>query len=232
MKAFLLAAGLGTRLRPLTDTVPKCLVEVGGSTLLDIWLDAFAATGVDEVLVNTHHLSDQVEQHVAERAEGPVVVLVHEPVLLGSAGTLVANRDFVRDEELFLVVNADNLTDFDLGRLVAAHRAGGADATLGVFRTPRPSECGILEVEDGWVVGFEEKPAHPRGDLANAGLYAFAPAVLEDLDDRYPQDIGFDLLPRLVGRARALPIGDCYFADIGTMAALERARHDWERASA
>jgi len=232
VKAFLLAAGLGTRLRPLTDTVPKCLVEVGGRALLDIWLDAFAAAGVEQVLVNTHHLAHLVEAHVTRRTDGPRVVLSHEPVLLGSGGTLVANRDFVEGDDFFLVVNADNLTDFDLADLVAAHRAGPAEATLGAFRAPRPSECGILEVEDGWVVGFAEKPARPRGDLANAGLYAFAPSVLADLEGGYPRDIGFDLLPRLVGRARALPIGDCYFADIGTMAALERARLDWGRASA
>ena len=71
MKAFLLAAGLGTRLRPLTDHTPKCLVEVGGRALLDIWLDALAGVGVDEVLVNTHHLADQVEDHVARRTSGP-----------------------------------------------------------------------------------------------------------------------------------------------------------------
>ena len=123
MKAFLLAGGLGTRLRPLTDTTPKCLVEIGGRTLLDLWLDALAKVGVDEVLVNTHHLAERVEAHVAQRQDVPVVRLSHEPTLLGSAGTLMANKDFVAGEPMFLVINADNLTDFDLGRLVEAHRA-------------------------------------------------------------------------------------------------------------
>ena len=228
MKAFLLAAGLGTRLRPLTDELPKCLVEVGGRPMLDLWLDALASAGVEDVLVNTHHLAPLVEAHVAGRSAGPRVHLRHEPVLLGSGGTLLSNRAFVDEEDFFLVVNADNLTDFDLGRLVAAHRGGDAEATLAVFRAPRPSECGIVEVVDGMVVGFAEKPHEPRGDLANAGLYAFAPSVLDDLDGPLPRDIGFDLLPRLVGRARVVPIGDSYFADIGTVAALERARNDWE----
>jgi mannose-1-phosphate guanylyltransferase len=228
MKAFLLAGGLGTRLRPITDATPKCLVEVGGKTLLDIWLDAFAKAGVQEVLVNTHHLADLVDAHVAERMSPPVVRLSHEPVLLGSAGTLLANRAFVADEDMFLVVNADNLTDFDLGVLIDAHRAAGTIATLTVFRAPRPSECGIIEVADGRVVGFVEKPVDPPNDLANAGIYAFHPRVLDEIPEPLPRDIGFDLLPRLVGRAGALALDDAYFLDIGTLAALKQARGDWE----
>ena len=232
MKAFLLAAGLGTRLRPITDTVPKCMVEVGGRPMLDIWLDALAKAGVDEVLVNTHHLPAVVEAHVAGRSGAPAVRLSHEPVLLGSAGTLLANRDFVAGEDMFLVVYADNLTDFDLARLVEAHRSGGMLATLSVFRAPRPSECGIVDVRDGRVVGFVEKPASPPGDLANAGMYAFSPRVLDEIPEPLPRDIGFDLLPRLVGRAGVVTVGAGLFLDIGTPAALERARSVWRGGTA
>jgi mannose-1-phosphate guanylyltransferase len=232
MRAFLLAAGQGTRLRPITDTTPKCLVEVDGRPLLDIWLDAFAKAGIQEVLVNTHHLAGRVAAHVAERTSPPVVRLSHEPVLLGSAGTLLANRDFVADDDMFLVVNADNLTDFDLGVLIDAHRADTTIATLTVFRAPRPSECGIVDVVDGRVVGFAEKPAEPRSDLANAGIYAFHSKVLDEIPEPLPRDIGFDLLPRLVGLARALTLDDAYFLDIGTPAALGQARGDWQGRSA
>jgi mannose-1-phosphate guanylyltransferase len=228
MRAFLLAAGLGTRLRPITDTVPKCLLDVGGRGMLDIWLDALAEAGVDEVLVNTHHHAELVAEHVGRRTTPPVVHLSHEPVLLGSAGTLLANRDFVAGEEMFLAVNADNLTDFDLRVLVDAHRKGRAIATLSLFRAARPSECGIVELADGRVVGFTEKPPQPRSDLANAGMYAFSPDVLDEIAEPLPRDIGFDLLGRLVGRARGVAIGDSYFLDIGTPAALEQARHEWE----
>jgi mannose-1-phosphate guanylyltransferase len=229
MKAFLLAAGRGSRLRPITDHTPKCLVEVGGRALLDIWLDALAKAGVDEVLVNTHHLAEQVAAHVGLRPAPPVVRLSHEPDLLGSAGTLRANRHFVAAEDMFLVINADNLTDFDLGVLVDAHRAAAPIATLSVFRASRPSECGIVETDaDGRVVAFVEKPASPRSDLANAGMYAFHPRALAEIPAGLPRDIGFDLLPRLAGRARAVLIDDCFFFDIGTAAALQRARREWE----
>jgi len=228
MKAFLLAAGLGTRLRPITDSTPKCLLSVGGRPLLDIWLDALAKAGVNEVLLNAHHLADQVEAHVTARLGAPAVHLVVEPELLGSAGTLRANRNFVVGEDMFLAINADNLTDFDLGLLIDAHRAGNAVATLSLFRAPDPTKVGVVEVNDGLVVGFEEKPAHPRGDLANAGMYAFAPEVIDEIIGPYPQDIGFHLLPALIGRARALALNGSYFIDIGTPQALRRARHDWE----
>lgn len=233
LKAFVLAAGLGTRLRPVTDSIPKCLIEVGGRTMLDIWLDTLADAGVDEVLVNTHHFAQLVEAQVVERKSAPFVRISHEPQLLGSAGTVLANREFVADEAMFLVVNADNLTDFDLRQLVDGHRAGGAVATWSVFRAPRPSECGVVDVDDdGWVVGFTEKPAVPRGNLANAGMYAFSPQVLDEIQPPLPRDIGFDLLGRLVGRARAVDLGDSYFIDIGTPTALESARQQWGRAMA
>ncbi|MGH3922803.1 MAG: nucleotidyltransferase family protein [Pseudonocardiaceae bacterium] len=228
MKAFLLAAGLGTRLRPITDSTPKCMLRIGDRPLLDIWLDALATAGVHEVLVNLHHLAAVVRSHVAARSGPPAVRMVEEPKLLGSAGTLLANRGFVDGEKMFLAVNADNLTDFDLGVLVDAHRDGGAIATLSLFRAPRPWECGVVDVEDGRVVGYVEKPADPPSDLANAGMYAFHPSVLDLIPAPPPQDIGYDLLPRLVGRARAVTLDGCYFIDIGTPAALDRARDEWQ----
>jgi mannose-1-phosphate guanylyltransferase len=105
-------------------------------------------------------------------------------------------------------------------------------ATLSVFRAPRPSECGIVDVRDGRVVGFVEKPANPPGDLANAGMYAFSPQVLDEIPQPLPRDIGFDLLPRLVGRAGVVTVGDGIFLDIGTPAALERARSVWRGGTA
>ena len=228
MKAFLLAAGLGTRLRPLTDHVPKCLVPVAGRPLLDMWLDSLRDAGVDEVLVNVHHQAAQVRRHLTGRRGLPLVRVSHEPTLLGSAGTLVANREFVGSDEVFLAVNADNLTDFDVPRLASAlDAAPSADAAIAVFHAPRPEACGILEVVYGLVTSFEEKPATPRSDLANAGLYAFRRTVLDLVPDRIPVDIGTDLLPRLVGRAVAVPIGDAFLLDIGTPEALARAEAEW-----
>jgi mannose-1-phosphate guanylyltransferase len=227
MKAFLLAAGLGTRLRPLTDALPKCMVPIGDRPLLDIWLDSLADAGVDEALINVHHLPDVVRDHVGGRNGPPVAHTVYEERLLGSAGTLVANTDWLVGEELVLVCNADNLTDFDLRSLVAAHRRWAPIATVAVFHAERPTECGIVDVDaTGRMTGFSEKPPNPRGDLANAGMYAFDPRVVDEIEGPPPKDIGYDLLPRLVGRARTVEVGG-YFRDIGTPEALHRAQHEW-----
>ena len=227
MKAFLLAAGVGSRLRPITDSTPKCMLLIDRRPMLDIWLDELARADVDEVLVNLHHLPDVVSQHVAERSRPPAVRTFYEPELLGSAGTLAANRGWVEGEELFLALYADNLTDFDLRSLIDAHRSHGAIATLAVFHSEHPSAGGVVELDaTGTIIGFTEKPRKPVSDLTNAGMYAFHPRVLDEIDGAPPKDIGFDLLPQLVGRARAVLV-EGYFRDIGTSDAYRRAREEW-----
>lgn len=227
MKAFLLAAGLGTRLRPLTDTIPKCMIPIAGRPLLDIWLESFARAGVDEVLVNLHHHADMVRGHLEGRSGAPVVRTVYEAELLGSAGTLACNREWVDGERMVLACNADNLTTFDLRLLIAAHQTSGAVATLTLFHAERPSQCGVVEIDDaGCMVAFSEKPAAPMSNLANAGMYAFDPVVIDEIPGPPPKDIGQDLLPLLVGRAQTITVSD-YLRDIGTLESLQRAQHDW-----
>jgi mannose-1-phosphate guanylyltransferase len=227
VKAFLLAAGVGSRLRPITDVTPKCMLAIGGRPLLDIWLEAFDRAGVDEVLVNLHHLPDVVGRHLASHEGPPTVRTVHEPELLGSAGTLGANRQWVDGEELLLACNADNLTDFDLRSLVDAHREHRPIATMTVFHSPNPSAGGVVDLDrTGRVIGFVEKPSQPVSDLVNAGMYAFHPSVLNEIAVTPPKDIGYDLLPRLVGRARAVLV-EGYFRDIGTPDAYQRACEEW-----
>ena len=227
MKAFLLAAGLGTRLRPLTESVPKCMVAIDDRPLIDIWLDSFGRAGVDEVLVNLHYLPDVVTRHLAARTGLPRVRTSFEPELLGSAGTLVAHRDWVAGEAMFLACYADNLTDFDLRTLIDAHEGNDGLATLTAFHSENPSAGGVLEVDAaGRLTGFEEKPSQPASDLVNAGMYAFDRRVLDEIAAVPPQDIGYDLLPRLVGRAFVVPVPG-YFRDIGTLDAYSRARQEW-----
>lgn len=227
MKAFLLAAGVGSRLQPVTNNIPKCMVAIDGRPLIDIWLDAFDRAGVGDVLVNLHHLPDVVYRHLAARTAPPAIRTFFEPTLLGSAGTLAANREWVDGEEFFLACYADNLTDFDLRSFVDDHRKHSAIATLAVFHSPCPSAGGVVEVDaDGTVIGFVEKPDEPVSDLTNAGMYAFRPSVLDEIDGTRPCDIGYHLLPKLVGRARAVLV-EAYFRDIGTVDAYRRARKEW-----
>jgi len=226
MRAFILAAGLGTRLRPLTLTTPKCLVPINNVPLLELWLRQCERAGVDAVLINTHHLSERVEEFISARGGVPVR-LAYEPTLLGSAGTIVANWDFVEDAESFVVVYADNLTNFALSELIAFHKTHGRIASIALFRSANPSACGVVEMDDGGlVVGFREKPKNPPSNLANAGLYVFRNEVRQYLPTTVPADIGQSLMPALVGQAMGLLIRD-YFVDIGTLENYYGAQTDY-----
>lgn len=231
MKAYLLAAGLGTRLKPLTDSMPKCLVPIAGQPLLGIWFDLCARHGISEVLVNLHHLPDAVRAFVAAY-HGPLrVETVHEPVLLGSAGTVSAQRDFVAGEAAFWILYADNLTDVDLTRMLAFHHSRHADFTIGLAPTDTPREKGILTLDDdSRVLDFTEKPPAPRSNLANAGLYIAGPSLFELLAATAPRpfDFGFHVLPQLVGRMHGYRISE-YLQDIGTPAALASAESHWRQ---
>src|SRR5262249_8718461 len=117
MRALLLAAGLGTRLRPLTNRVPKCLVRINGIPLIDYWFDLLLKTSVERVLVNTHHLADVVRLHVAQSRWRDRIDLVHEANLLGTGGTILENSEYFKQRP-FLVAHADNLTLFDLHKFI------------------------------------------------------------------------------------------------------------------
>lgn len=226
-RAFLLAAGLGTRLRPLTDEVPKCLVPIQGTPLLRIWLDLCARHGIAEVLVNTHHLAGAVERF-ARGYEGPVRLhLVHEPELLGSAGTVRANRDFVRDQESFFVIYADNLSTVDLSALRTFHSGHRGLVTVAVFRAEDPHRCGIAVVDPGnRITAFVEKPAEPPSPWANAGVYLARHGLFDLLPGDAFADFGFHVLPRAAGRMYAFPV-EGYHLDIGTPESYRRAQEEW-----
>ncbi|MFH0907536.1 MAG: nucleotidyltransferase family protein [bacterium] len=228
MKAILLAAGAGTRLRPLTDHTPKCLVPIDGVPLLGIWFKLLRYHGVDDVLINTHHLADQVREFVNRREDrGLKVTLFHEPKLLGSGGTIRANKDFVKREERFLILYADNLTDVDLGEFLRLHVARKSFFTMGLFTTPEPRECGIAALDaDDRIVEFVEKPEEPKSNLANSGLYVATPGLFELMPDREFIDFGFDVLPLIAGEMFGYRIRQ-YFCDLGTPERLERARREW-----
>lgn len=226
-KAFLLAAGLGTRLRPLTDSTPKCLVPVGGRPLLHWWLRICERLGVKEVLLNTHHLAGQVRDFVKARTSTVKVTLYHEDTLLGSAGTLAANRHFVAGERDFWIFYADTLIGGDMAPMAALHRAKGADLTLGLFRSPDPKSGGVVEMSsDGRIVSFEEKPAHPKSDLVGAGAYLAGPRLIGALP-RLAGDLARDVYPKLMDNAYGFVLDPVI--DLGTPERYAQAQKEFAR---
>jgi mannose-1-phosphate guanylyltransferase len=227
LKAFLLAAGHGTRLRPLTDSVPKCLVPVCGVPMLRIWLEICRKAGIHDVLVNLHSHTDIVRRAMGDTCAGVRIHLAEEPVLLGSAGTLAANRDWVGGETSFWVFYADVLTNVDLNKMQSLHRKLRPKATIGVCAVKDPRRCGIVSFDETLTVQeFVEKPAQPKSNWAFSGLMLAETTILDDIPAKFPADLGFDVLPNLAGQMKVHRIQE-YLLDIGTMENYKAAQTTW-----
>ncbi len=230
MRALLLAGGFGSRLRPLTETVPKCLVPIHGRPLLDYWFDLLFEAGIERALVNTHWLAPAVVSHVKSSRWASRLDLVHEAELLGTGGTIYANRAYFSGEA-FLIAHADNLVDFSVSALLDAHanRAKGTDLTMLAFETDDPRSCGILECDErGRVTAFHEKVENPPGVLANGAVYVVEDAVVRFIAAKGKPlvDLSTEVLPAFVGRIQMWKT-DGYHRDIGTIASLVRAETEF-----
>ena len=233
MKALLLAAGLGTRLRPITDHLPKCLVSIHGRPLLDYWLEPLLANGVQRLLVNTHYLPQAVRDFVAASPWRDRIDLVHEPELLGTGGTVLRNREFFGAAP-FMVGHADNLTQFDVPLFMAAHvaRPAGVEITMMTFDTDAPETCGMVEQDaQGIVVRFHEKSPTASGRRANAAVYIFEPRVIDFLVSlgKPVIDLSLEVIPHYLGRIYGFH-NTGYHRDIGSPASLQRAELEFGRA--
>jgi len=235
LRALLLAGGLGTRLRPITNSVPKCLVEINDRPLLDYWIELLSKGGIVEILINLHHLPEAVRSYV-ERCRHPVrITTVYEKSLLGTGGTLLKNRDFFRSEPSMLV-HADNLSSFDVRAFIRRYekREKGIEITMMTFDAVEPEECGIVELDERGVVrAFHEKVKNPPGNLANGAVYVVSPSVMDFLAGLGKETIDFstEVLPRFVGYINTFHNG-IYHRDIGTVESLLAAQIDFPAATA
>ena len=227
IKALLLAAGLGTRLRPLTLKTPKCLVEIDGIPLLGLWLKKLNSLGCDEVLINTHYLNEQVESYLSkERFKNMKIKISYEEKLLGTAGTLIHNSQFFNDG-MGLLIHADNYTNDNLSEFVKCHLSKPKDCllTMLTFKTDNPSSCGIVEKDNlGRIIKFYEKSKEFRGDCANGALYAFDQDFISYLKKmpHKPFDFSIDVIPNLLNKIFSYHTSNIYF-DIGNYDAYCKA---------
>jgi NDP-sugar pyrophosphorylase family protein len=234
MKAVILAAGVGSRLRPLTDTCPKPMLPIAGRPLLARTLDWLSANGVAEAALNLHHLPDVVRAGLGDgRAWGMALRYSYEPELLGSAGALrtIAERFPGWLDQTFALIYGDMLCDIDLAALLAAHRSARATLTMALKHTTTPHTQGMIELDPtGRVRRFVEKPADWRGgNLANAGVYLCEPAILEAIPAGF-SDFGHDVIPALLASDTPVygQLAPGYLLDIGTPEAYAQAQRDWQ----
>ena len=228
-KALLLAAGLGTRLKPLTDIWPKCLMPIHGRPLLEYWLGILKTAEIDNVLVNTHYFSEHVDEFLSQPQFVGWVDSVYEENLLGTAGTIKNNTNFCKDNTI-LLAHADNWTCCDFSDFLYYHhnkRPKDTVMTMMTFTCPNPSECGIVELDhDGIVVGFHEKVKNPPSKLANAAVYLIEPEVVKwILNHPEANDFSTEVLPRFLGRIATWKNQGIH-RDIGTIKMLKEAQMD------
>ena len=217
-----MAAGLGTRLRPLTHAIPKPLVPVANRPIMEHILERLARDGFREVVANLHWYPDTIRDHFGDgSALGTELTYSFEETLLGTAGGVRNVREFFGDSP-FVVMAGDALTDIDLSALVATHEANDWVATLAVKRVANTREYGVVVTgSDGRVQGFQEKPdpAEALSDLANCMIYVLEPQVFDHFPDQQEVDFANDVFPALL--EGDVPFGvhvtDAYWNDVGSL---------------
>lgn len=246
MRALLLAAGLGTRLYPVTQACPKCLVPIAGQPLLYLWLSQLYAVGVREFHINVHHFPEQVHEAIASflaRQPKPAQWHIHlhdEEALLGTLGTLHRHLDdLFRDDAPLLVAHADNLVSADWQGFYAAHQQRDTDllATIMTFECDIPQQCGIVETDEQQrLLAFHEKVQNPPSHRANGAIYWFSREMLPFIEQAHAiamqlqqlPDLSLHLLPLLLGRANCWH-NTRYLRDIGTPASYQKGQAYVER---
>lgn len=206
MKAIVLAGGFGTRLKPLTERVPKPLLPVAGSPCIDFVLRSLVAAGFREVVVATSYMSDRVMKRIGDGLEYDASILYSfEATPAGTAGAVKRVADFI--EDTFVVASGDVLADVDVRQLYERHKETGALATLALTRVEDPTEFGLVELdEEQRIVRFHEKPSPDEvfTDLVNAGIYVLEPEVLDHIPEREMFDFSKDVFPLLLGKGAPL----------------------------
>ena len=242
MKAMILAAGLGTRLRPLTDDRPKALVEVGGRTLLEIALGRLRSFGIREVIINVHHFAGMVVEYLKSNGDfGMRIEISREDELLDTGGGLKKAADFFLQsdvDEPFLLHNVDVLSAIDLGKMVRFHRQQNALATLALRQRESSRQllfdehlqlCGrrVAEAAEPEMV----RPARQIEALAFSGIHVISPRIFSLMREEH----AFPIIPeylRLAGGGEKIlgfRTDGYYWRDLGTPASLQQAAEDMER---
>jgi len=225
-KALLLAGGYGTRLSPLSDIWPKCLMPIKEKPLLEYWIDSLMDAGIDQILINLHYFSDEVKEFLERGKFKNSVKWVYEEELLGTAGTLKENHKFFRGGDIFLA-HADNFCSADLGSFMQAHnnKPKSCIATMMTFTTDHPQSCGIVETNsDDILVEFHEKVERPPSNLANAAVYLLNEEILDWIDKHEKVfDFSIDVIPKLLGRVSVWNNNGIHI-DIGTVENLIKSQ--------
>jgi mannose-1-phosphate guanylyltransferase len=218
MKALILVGGFGTRLRPLTLTIPKPIVEFANKCMILHQLEALAKVGVTEVVLAINYkpklMSDTLKKYEAEL--GMKISYSHETVPLGTAGPLALAKDLLSDGEPFFVLNSDVICEFPFEALLAFHKKHGGEGTIMVTKVDEPSKYGVVvSKENGQIQRFVEKPQEYVGNKINAGIYIFNPTILDRIEVK-PTSIEKEIFPAMAGEGQLYSMDlEGFWMDVG-----------------
>ena len=229
MKAVVLVGGEGTRLRPITETMPKPLVPLVDRPSLDHVLDHLAGHGVHEVVLSSSYLEETFHAFIQARRGDPSITWITETEPLGTGGAIVNALEAIDTDDPFLALNGDILTDLDLSEMLARHRDRGAVATIALTRVEDARPYGLVPMDaDGRVLEFREKPSELMPGDINAGTYVLDPAALEGWTRGENVSIERQIFPALIAAGRLLSgfPSEAYWMDLGTPQAYLQAQFD------
>lgn len=227
-KAVILAGGQGTRLRPLTLTTPKALVEIHGKTLTEHILDLLKKYNVEEVFLSIGYLKDKIMDYFGDGEKfGIRILYIEENEPLGTAGPLKAAKDFFT--ESFIVSNGDELKKIEIDKMFGVHKKEHALITIALTKVENPSMYGVARLEGNKILEFVEKPKKEDApsNLINAGFYIIEPRVLDLIPEGFSM-LERDIFPRLAkeGKIAGFPFSGQWY-DTGNFERLEKARNEW-----
>jgi len=226
-KAVLLVGGKGTRLQPLTDKIPKALLEVQGKTITAHLFDLLKKYGIRDVILCVGHLKDSIKNYFGDGSSfGVNITYIKEDGPLGTAGPLKLAKKYLK--ESFIVSNGDELKDINIPRMFRLHRRKGALATIALTTVDEPSHYGVARLDGSRIIEFVEKPSHPPSNLINAGFYIMEPEVIDMIPDGFSM-LEKDVFPKLakMGRLRGFPFAGQWF-DIGNVERYKIAEKNWK----
>lgn len=232
MKAMVMAAGMGSRLEPITLKMPKPLINVLNTPIMDIIFNNLKRVGVKDVISNTYYLADQIIERYKNNNNGINFSYIKEETLSGTAGGVKKCQHFFDEGEDFIVMSGDILTDADIQRGIEIHKQSGAIATIGVKEIPHEfvSHFGVVVAdENGFIKEFQEKPSieDAKSNLINTGIYIFNYKIFEYIPENTFYDFAKNVFPKLLEAQQINTfIVDGYWNDIGTIEQYKQSVQD------
>jgi|TARA_B100001964_G_C14242214_1_gene605590 NDP-sugar pyrophosphorylase family protein len=232
-KALILVGGKGTRLRPITLKIPKCMMDVQEKTVTEYMFDLLKKYGVRDVILSTGYMKEKVREHYGDGSKfGVDITYVEENEALGTAGPLKLAKDLLKGS--FIVTNGDELKNINIPRMFRLHKRKNALVTIALTTVTDPSQYGVAKLSGSRILEFVEKPKKEESpsNLINAGFYIIEPEVIDMIPDGFSM-LEKDVFPKLAkqGKLRGFPFEGQWF-DIGNLEKYEIAKKKWTGISA